>query len=230
MTWDAVAARIEAGATAVLPIGAGAKQHGLHLPLDTDRIQADFLATRLAERVDALIWPTVTYGFYPAFTAYAGSISLTRSTFGLMIREILNGILGFGVKRLLVLDTGVSTIAPVDDAIETCRAPRRVRHLTPYAGPRVRQIVETLQQQHGSHADEVETSIMLVLAPERVDTRRAAPALHKQRSKPGPLSLDPQSPLYSASGSFGDPTLATAEKGEALIAAMVEDLVEAARS
>lgn len=42
MKWDEVARRLEAGAAAILPIGAGAKQHGLHLPLDTDRIQAEY--------------------------------------------------------------------------------------------------------------------------------------------------------------------------------------------
>ena len=41
MTWDAVARRIDNGAAAILPVGAAAKQHGLHLPLNTDRIQAE---------------------------------------------------------------------------------------------------------------------------------------------------------------------------------------------
>ncbi len=77
MRWDEVARRIDAGAVAILPIGAGAKQHGLHLPLNTDRIQAEWLAARLAERIDALVWPTLTYGHYPAFVEYAGSISLS---------------------------------------------------------------------------------------------------------------------------------------------------------
>jgi creatinine amidohydrolase len=40
LSWDAVAQRIERGAAAILPIGAAAKEHGFHLPLNTDRIQA----------------------------------------------------------------------------------------------------------------------------------------------------------------------------------------------
>ena len=58
MLWDEVARRIHDGAVAILPIGAAAKQHGFHLPLNTDRIQAEWLAARLAGRIDALIWPT----------------------------------------------------------------------------------------------------------------------------------------------------------------------------
>ena len=48
---------------------------------------------------------------------------------------------------------------------------------------------------------------------------------------PGPLTRsDKTSPNYSRSGSFGDPTLATLEKGEALLAAMLDDLTEQATS
>src|SRR5216683_8171640 len=93
LTWDEVARRIADGAAAILPIGAAAKQHGFHLPLDTDRIQAEWFAARLAERIGALVWPTLTYGYYPAFTEYAGSSSLSASTFEAVVHEIAAGIL-----------------------------------------------------------------------------------------------------------------------------------------
>src|ERR1700730_1452324 len=79
LTWDDVGRRIAGGSAAILPIGAAAKQHGFHLPLNADRIQAEYFAARLTERVDALVWPTVTYGYYPAFVEYAGSSSDVRS-------------------------------------------------------------------------------------------------------------------------------------------------------
>jgi creatinine amidohydrolase len=41
---------------------------------------------------------------------------------------------------------------------------------------------------------------------------------------------DPSSPNYSPSGSFGDPTLASAEKGAALTQAMLEDVLEMAQA
>ena len=42
LTWKNVSARLAAGAAAILPIGAGAKQHGVHLPMATDQIQAEW--------------------------------------------------------------------------------------------------------------------------------------------------------------------------------------------
>ena len=94
MHWDEVARRIGDSAVAILPIGAAAKQHGFHLPLNTDRIQAEWLAGRMAEKIDALVWPTLTYGHYPAFVEYAGSSSLSISTFEGLVREVAGQILG----------------------------------------------------------------------------------------------------------------------------------------
>src|SRR6266436_9157149 len=117
LTWDDVARRIDGGAVAILPIGAAAKQHGFHLPINTDRIQAEWFAAKLAERVDALIWPTMTYGYYPAFVEYAGSTGLSGQTFEAMVYEIAAEILGYGCPALFVLNTGISTLAAVERAL-----------------------------------------------------------------------------------------------------------------
>src|SRR5262245_61470170 len=77
LIWDRVAERLAGGAAALLPIGAGAKQHGLHMTMATDQVFAEYFATVVAEKTGALIWPTLTYGAYPAFVAYAGSASLS---------------------------------------------------------------------------------------------------------------------------------------------------------
>jgi creatinine amidohydrolase len=227
LTWDEVASRIANGAAAVLPIGAAAKQHGFHLPMNTDRIQAEWLAAAIADRIDALIWPTVVYGYYPAFTDYAGSASLSAAVFEAMIHDIASGIAGFGCRGLFVLDTGISTIDPVDRALERLDA-GHVLHLRIHQGTRYRRTAAQLaEQSHGSHADELETSLMLALAPRRVDLSRAEASPPLQYEAPGGLTpSDTSSPNYSRSGSYGDPTLATPAKGELLLAAMVDDLIE----
>jgi len=231
LTWDQVKERLAAGAAAILPIGAGAKQHGLHMAMATDQVFAEYFSRALAERIDALIWPTLTYGFYPAFVAYAGSVSLSNRSFQAVVTEIANSLSGFGARRVLILDTGLSTIAPVDAAIRASREPALIRHLKVFAGQRFEATVRALKQQsYGSHADEMETSLMLAIAPELVDMARAkASPVSPEGPSPGPLSPDdPSLPNYSPSGSFGDPTLASAEKGSRLLAAILEDLVEAA--
>jgi creatinine amidohydrolase len=229
MHWDEVARRIGAGAAAILPIGAASKQHGFHLPLNTDRIQAEWLAGSIADKIDALIWPTLTYGHYPAFVEYAGSSSLSISTFEALVREVAGQILSGGCQKLLVLNTGISSLAPVDRALARLDG-ARIRHLWIHEGPRYPRVARQLaEQSHGSHADEMETSLMLAMAPHLVDMARAEASPALAQETPGALTpADPESPNYSRSGSYGDPTRATLAKGEALLAAMLEDLHEQA--
>jgi creatinine amidohydrolase len=233
LAWDQVRRRLDDGAAAKLPIGAGAKEHGLHLPMDTDQRQAEWLAQEVANRIDALIWPTVTYGYYPAFVEYAGSCSLSAETFKAVLRELIGALLGFGPRAVLVLDTGISTLAPVAEAVEGFGS-HPVHHLKVYVGPRyAAQVAELSEQAYGSHADELETSRMLTLAPEAVqmDRAQASPANASFDFSKGPMSpTDPSSANYSPSGTFGDPTLADAEKGDALSQAMLEDVLEMAEA
>lgn len=166
LTWDVVAKRLKGGAAALLPIGAGAKQHGLHMRMATDQVLAEYFAGVVAEETNSLIWPTLTYGAYPAFVAYAGSASLSNATFQSVVTEIADALLGFGAERVLILDTGISTLAPVEAAIKATSNPSRIRHLKVFAGPRFIETAKALQQQpYGSHADEIETSLMLAIAP-----------------------------------------------------------------
>jgi creatinine amidohydrolase len=229
LTWDEVARRLENGAAAILPIGAAAKQHGFHLPMNTDRVQAEWLAARLADRIDALIWPTVSYGYYPAFVEYAGSSGLSAPVFEAMIHEIVTDIIGFGCGTVFVLDTGISTLAPVDRALAGLAAGHAL-HLGVHDGPNYcRAAAQLAEQSHGSHADELETSLMLALAPDLVDMARAEASPDVKHEVGGRLTRsDPSSPNYSRSGSYGDPTLASRAKGEVLLAAMLDDLTEQA--
>ncbi|MCB1546600.1 MAG: creatininase family protein [Hyphomicrobiaceae bacterium] len=236
LPWDEVGRRLAAGAPALLPVGAGAKEHGLHLPMGTDQMQARWLAERLAGELDGLVWPTLAYGHYPAFTAYAGSLSLMPATFGAVVEEIVVGLLQHGAARVLVVDVGISSIPVIAAAL--ARLPeadrRRVRHLTAYSGPRLDLARQRLSEQasRGGHADEIETSIMLALASSSVALGRVP-----ERSglgdtdEPGPLQPnEPHAVNYSPSGATGEPGLATVAKGEALLEAMLADLLAAARA
>ncbi len=227
LTWDVVRDRLAAGAPAILPVGAGAKQHGLHLPMNTDLLQAEWLASRAAAEIDGLIWPTLTYGHYPAFEAYAGSVSLSGATFEQVAFELIEGLLKCCRSQVIVLDTGISTQTPIAQACHRASEPGRCHHVKVYEGPAFRSAVKRLARQpHGSHADEIETSLMLALAPDQVDMRRAQPSPPLPGGVvDGPLTpTDVASPNYSPSGSFGSPQLANLEKGRELLAAMENDM------
>jgi len=229
LSWPEVERRVKAGAVVVLPVGAACKQHGPHLPMNTDFLQAEWLAAALVKRAEVLVWPTITYGYYPAFTDYPGSSSLTRETFQRMVREILGEIRRAGVRAVLILNTGISTIEPLQAAAGGMPESMRIELANIYAGPRCRRVTAAIEQQaRGGHADELETSILLVIGRESVALDKAETWSPPAMAVSGPFSRSEQdNPRYSPSGVWGDPTLASDEKGRRLLAAIVADLLAA---
>ena len=91
LSWIGAKARFDADAVVVIPIGAASKAHGAHLPLKTDALAARVTRweQRLIERLPVVAAPVVGFGFYPAFTSFAGSPHLTAETFKALVRELI---------------------------------------------------------------------------------------------------------------------------------------------
>ena len=225
LAWPEIAARLADGAIAVLPIGAAAKEHGPHLPLGTDAVQAQWLASTLCGARKVLVWPTLTYGFYPVFVDYPGSISLGRATFIATVREILDGIAAAGATRIAILKTGVSTIEPLRVAAQSLLGTVRVRLINVYAGPVFMATSAAVAvQAFGGHADEIETSIMLALAPALVKMALAGTAATPIER--GLFNRQMSSAAnYSPLGINGDASVATTAKGQRLLDALRVDLL-----
>jgi creatinine amidohydrolase len=119
-----------------------------------------------------------------------------------------------GPRRFYALNTGVSTARALEPARLALAAEGIVFRYT--------DVLEAL----GTHADEIETSLMLVIAPDRVDMKRAvkdyAPS---DPTRPGLTRTRDGNGTFSPTGTWGDPTLATRAKGERLVAAFLEALV-----
>ena len=226
-TWREVEHCLGAGHVAVLPVGAASKEHGLHLPMASDWLQAEWLAARLVDRHPVLAWPILGYGHYPAFLEYPGSISVGRATFVSLVADVLRGIAGAGARACLVVNTGISTIAPLREALALVAdaTPMRTALANVGEGAAYRRTRAGLERQRrGGHADQCETAVMLALAPEQVRMEQAV-AADGVEMEPGPLRRhDPAARNHSPTGAYGDPTLASADDGRALLAAMLEDL------
>ena len=72
ISWTTAQQYLTPDAVVVMPLGAASKEHGPHLPLSTDFIQAEGLAKLVALHRKVIITPVVNYGFYPAFLKYPG--------------------------------------------------------------------------------------------------------------------------------------------------------------
>jgi creatinine amidohydrolase len=205
LTWREAEARFDANAVVVLPIGAASKAHGPHLPLKTDALTARALAQRLIEELPVIAAPVVGFGYYPAFTPFAGSQHLSATTFKALLSELVGGLRSHGVRRIVLLNTGVSTEKPVDEVAAGARD-LLVLHMRGL-GAAAEALIDVPE---GGHADERETSVMLALEPRSVRMERLAPE--------GP---------FERTAATGDASTATAFKGERILAARVQDIVAA---
>jgi len=231
LAWPEVAAAFKADVPVLVPVGAIAKEHGHHLPLKNDWLLARALAEGVAARLPVLIAPIIPFGYYPVFRAYPGSQHLSADTFVAVVTELLENYLDQGAQRLAILNTGVSTEGPIGLATRGLLERRGIRIGVADIRRLGRGADHLLQQKFGSHADERETSIMLAVAPELVRMELARPDYGKEGATgifltPTTMqSADPNAADYSQTGAYGDPTLASAEKGRQFLAAMIEDLV-----
>ncbi len=246
LTWPEARDRFQDGAVALIPIGAAAKEHGPHLPLDTDARVARALAAGVMARLPVVVTPVLTYGYYPAFRDWPGSTHLSASTLQALVTEVAESLVRHGVTRIAVLNTGVSTEAPLQLVSRHMREAHRVKMAVADIRSLGRSADPLLEQSSGGHADERETSLMMAIAPEtvRLDRTPAEAVADADASPPPsnpfhwPVTLRPDVPEddpfgardLSPSGATGAPALATREKGRAIFEAMVGDLVDGLRA
>jgi creatinine amidohydrolase len=233
LSWQEAASKLQPDAVIVFPLGAASKEHGPHLRLKNDLLMAEYLKERVLARAEVVIAPTITYHFYPAFLDYPGSISLRLETARDLVVDAVRSIARHGPRRFYVLNTGVSTVRALAPAAEILagegillRYTDLLRSLAPIAA-------RVAKEEGGTHADEIETSMMLYIAPDSVDMSKALKDFHPNR--PGGLTRDPNGEgTYSPTGTWGDPTLATREKGKAvvegLLAVILDDLEDVRRA
>lgn len=233
LSWDEAAQRFSQDCVVIIPIGALAKEHGYHLPLKTDAVVVRELAHRIAKILPVVVAPLIGFGYYPAFTNFAGSQHLTANTFIALVRELIEGLIGHGVKHIAIINTGVSTEAPLSLAVREIETKHHIKIGIADLRTLGRKADSVLANQTGGHADERETSILLAIDPSLVRLKRAQPEPASDRAGnvfrlPVTLSSDaaPKSLDYSKSGATGNPTLATAEKGEIILAAITAELID----
>ena len=233
LTWLEAERVLEPQTVVVIPLGAAAKEHGPHLRLDNDLTLATYFRDRVMAKAEVVVMPTLDYHYYPAFAEYPGSTSLRLETARDLTVDVVRSIARYGPRRFYVLNTGVSTVRALAPAAEILAGEGILLTYTDLlktVGPVEKEIA---QQPLGTHADEIETSMLLYIAPERVDMSLAVRD-DSPRGEKGWLTRDPDKPgTYSKTGIWGDPTLATRAKGErvveAIVAGMLAD-IEAVRA
>lgn len=229
LTYQEIKSHAEAGALAVVPTGC-TEQQGPHLPVDHDTWSVEtkcVAAAELAKQkhgVIALVLPALPFGPTPEHRNFgSGYVDLPQDLHEKVVLAILDSLFEQGFRRIIVWrGCGQHELSTIVERFNRSHAGegRAFQPELPYhkiwckvSDPEI----------PGGHADSFATSIRLYLDSESVRSDK----IFDPKSKPvdwGDPNLDFAS--YSSTGVIGDPSHASAELGERLWTAVVEEIAK----
>lgn len=225
LPWPEVARRLARDPRLVLPVGA-LEQHGPHLPLGTNTLIAEAVAERLCAELSILRAPTFSYGVnLDESQRFPGTAGLRRKTLHRALNELLACWEDHGVTEFVVL-TAHRSDRHLDALLLALSSTSRTTVFDLLAID----VGDLLQRDAGpTHAGELETSLLLHLAPERVllSAVEDAPADARAMKRYGQGRT--ATPPVGSRGVVGRPSTATADTGEAILRRWMDTLKSALR-
>ena len=225
-------------AVVIVPVGS-TEQHGPHLPVQVDALLAAEVTRRAARKLcdrgkPVVILPAVWTGLAEHHMAFGGTITLDFATFHALLRGICQSVVRHGFRRVLLMNGHGGNIAALNVIVgELARELGVSIATTSYwtLDDTAKSYAKILERQTNvRHACEAETSMLLLLRPDLVDTKAmraiADPPMEVMTSRKGMYRYR-SFREFSKSGVIGDPSVATAKKGERLLEAAALALAEA---
>ncbi len=222
---------------------AATEQHGGHLPVATDRLIGEFFLARLDQQMSGqvLILPAVGVGCSDHHMGFAGTLSLSHTTFIAVVKDIIQSVIHHGFRKIILLNSHGGNQGVMQVIIEQLG----------FANPNVSivgatwwnlakeellGITETGPGGTG-HACEFETSLIKVIAPELIRESMIAPGANVGTFNlaNGDMLTGPKVSYYrtmkemTPNGVFGNPVQSSKEKGERIAACVVAALQQLVR-
>ncbi len=221
LTWLEAGRLLARDSRLLFAVGA-LEQHGPHLPMGTNTFLAEAVARRVSNDLGILRAPTFSYGVtVGARGRYPGTTTLRRKTLHRAINELLASWEDHGVSEIVAI-----TAHRYEPHLDALLMALTSRSQTTVIDLYAIEVGDLLQMSADfEHGGELETSLMLHLAPERV-RRDQIVDYTPPPGKPGKYLRQrmPTAPTGSQ-GVLGRPTLATADKGRAVFERWVDALV-----
>ena len=231
LKWTDIAA-LDKNTPVVFPVAA-LEQHGRHMPLFTDSLLLGEIIRRTSERLAdrVLFAPLMWLGNSDHHLDFPGTLSAAPRHYLDMLGTLAENFIMHGFRRLVFVNGHGGNDVPGKQAVFETRQRHRDRSdlLLLFAtywllGGKPHEVNRDIKQQRMGHACELETSMMLRLAPHLVgDLSKVQPVEFGNPFEPasrGWTTKDRTEP-----GHIGDPRFATAEKGETAFSVFSDDVV-----
>ena len=218
---------LKATRTAIIPFGS-VEEHGSHLPLSTDTIQAYEVGKKAARCIPLFVAPPIHYGVCRSTSCHPGTISITTSTLKGILKDIVQSLRSQGMENFIVLTghAGGSHRMALQDASEELIAEYgdiKIAIVTEYelARNEGKSLIET---EGDAHAGEIETSRIMHSHPYLVKGEG------EKEFPDFPMGILVRNKRkYWQNGVWGDPSKASAEKGRLLEEIVVNKIIELAK-
>lgn len=210
LTPEAIREQLARDPRLLIPVGT-CEQHGPHLPLGCDTIIVERLANDLSAEFGVLRAPTVEYGVNTATRrAFPGNAAVRRKTLHRWMNDLLGSWEQAGVERFIILTAHGHD--PHQEALSTLRTTRaRVFTVDVFALDFSDVLLDPESPTHGG---ELDTSLLLYIAPDLVRMELALDFLPPERIRRRHVRGQTRALPARSPGSLGRPTLATPERGE----------------
>jgi creatinine amidohydrolase len=223
LTWVDIKEKISKGYNSVV-FGVGStEQHGPSLPEKTDALIADYIANLIAvELGDTLQAPTISVGCSNHHLPFPGTISLRETTLIAVIEDYISSLVHHGFRKIIIYISHGGNLDPIKELLPKMNSKYPNIKILYYFDQDILPGLREIGQKYnlalaeiGSHAGDMEASIILYLAGELVKKERfvegfvkvITPKIRKKFREEGFNSI-------TESGVVGDQRKATAQKGK----------------
>ncbi|MWV64969.1 creatininase family protein [Halorubrum sp. JWXQ-INN 858] len=230
-TWPELGAYVAEESVAVVPLGS-TEQHGPHLPLATDHLIAEALATAAADRTGFLRTPTVDVGVSPHHRQFHGTMWVDPPAFRDYVESFTRNLAYHGIDRVVYVNAHGGNVPHLREVGRRLHRAGEVYAIEWMWDESIPGLVDELFAHNGPHAGPKETAMITHIAPELVregeletardgglvDLADSGSVVHGARTNYDAID-------NSGNGGFGDPTDVTPEKAERLFEAAADQLV-----
>jgi len=167
LNWMEVAENVPSRTETVLLAVGTLEAHGVTAS-GADILVPDSLAGRLAERLDALIAPTINYGVNTSIDEYPGTFGISAELLEETAEAVMRGLAANGFRNIVVLNGHGPNYGPLNDAARDVFGDTDARVLVINWWTVTADLVEQIYGSQGGHAGNNETGAVLAVRPDLV--------------------------------------------------------------